>query len=391
MHQIELPVCVVDDDPSVREAVANLLRSEGLRVEIFASPEELLVAVREGLDFRESTIDGSTEPIADLDPDIIGTSAGLQSVLQRVSIVAPTESTVLILGETGVGKELIARHVHRCSRRKAGPLIHVNCASIPKDLFESEFFGHMKGAFTGAVRDRAGRFEVAHGGTLFLDEVGEIPLDLQSKLLRALQEKQYERIGDDKTRHVDVRIIAATNRDLLREVEAGRFRKDLYYRLNIFPVTVPSLRERPEDIPFLARHFVDLASKELGCRKPRLTASALIRLQAYDWPGNIRELRNVVESAVILARGGLLDFTLPISDASPAILPRPQEGEAEFITEFEWQRRERENLLAVLSKTDWKIGGPNGAAELLGVKPTTLTSRVKKMGLKRSREALPQG
>jgi transcriptional regulator with GAF, ATPase, and Fis domain len=318
----------------------------------------------------------------------VGESRALRAILSRIQIVAPTDSTVLILGETGTGKELVAKEIHRRSRRAEKPLIRVNCASIPKELYESEFFGHVKGAFTGAFKDRVGRFEAANGGTLFLDEVGEIPLDLQNKLLRALQEKQYERVGDDRTRRVDVRIVAATHRDLRAEVAAGRFREDLYYRLNVFPVEVAPLRERPEDIPLLARHFIDVVVREVSCAKPRLTTAGVAMLRNYDWPGNIRELRNVIERAVILARGGAVEFDLPIVVTAPQSAPPPTADvqEPEFLTEPEMQRRERENLLVVLEKTRWKIKGPDGAAELLGVKPTTLLSRIKKMGLQRGQE-----
>jgi transcriptional regulator with GAF, ATPase, and Fis domain len=302
-------------------------------------------------------------------------------------MVAPTDATVLILGETGTGKELIARELHRRSRRKDKPLVPVNCSCIPKDLYESEFFGHAKGAFTSAVKDRVGRFEAAAGGTLFLDEIGEIPLELQSKLLRVLQEKCYERVGEEKTRRADVRIVAATNRDLKKEVAAGRFREDLYYRLNVFPMKLSPLRDRPEDIPLLAAHFVELSLKELGCPRPRLTQAGIDALQSYDWPGNIRELRNVIERAVIFARGGVLEFDLPATDSSPALTPAaPRVGDRadlEFLTDSEMQRLERENLFAVLERTGWKIKGIDGAAELLGVKPTTLISRIGKMGLKR--------
>jgi transcriptional regulator with GAF, ATPase, and Fis domain len=317
----------------------------------------------------------------------VGNSAALGQVLQQVDTVAPSDATVLILGETGTGKELIARAVHWRSRRREKSLVRVNCTSIPKELFESEFFGHARGAFTGAIKDRAGRFEVATGGTLFLDEVSEIPLELQSKLLRVLQEKSYERVGEDKTRRADVRIVAATNRDLKKEVAAGRFREDLYYRLNVFPVRVASLRERKEDIPLLAAHFVDLLVKELGCPKPRLTRTAVEALLDYDWPGNIRELRNVIERAVIFARGGALQFDVPGTDSAidqadfeASSLNR---AEPEYLTESEFRRRERENIFAVLQKAGWKIRGVDGAAELLGVKPTTLISRIEKMGLKR--------
>jgi transcriptional regulator with GAF, ATPase, and Fis domain len=309
-------------------------------------------------------------------------------------MVAPTDSTVLIQGETGTGKELVAREIHKMSRRKDQPLVRVNCASIPKELYESEFFGHVRGAFTGAIKDRIGRFEAAHGGTLFLDEIGEIPLDLQSKLLRALQEKQYERVGDEKTKRADVRIVAATNRNLKEEVEAGRFREDLYYRLNVFPVHVAPLRERREDIPLLAKYFVEMLARELKCPKPRLTEAGVVRLQNYDWPGNIRELRNVIERAIIVAEGKALEFDLPLMMVAPmSSLPVFECGETpqpEFLTEPEIQRRERENLYVVLNKTGWKIKGADGAAELLGVKPTTLISRIKKMGLKRD-TGLTQG
>jgi len=322
--------------------------------------------------------------------DIIGPSAPMRLVVSKIDVVAPIDATVLILGETGTGKELVAHEIHHRSRRKDRPMIRVNCASVPRDLYESEFFGHTRGAFTGAIKDRAGRFEAADGGTLFLDEIAEVPLDLQSKLLRVLQEKRYERVGEDKTRSVDVRIIAATNRDLKQEVEAGRFRGDLFYRLNVFPIQVSPLRERREDIPLLAQHFVELSVKELQCPRPRLTRSGVVKLQNYDWPGNVRELRNVIDRAVILARGRALEFDLPITHSSPATIPSiPKEDpgtETPILTELELRSRERDNLLAALNKTGWKIQGPDGAAELLGVKPTTLMSRIKKMGLKQPKQ-----
>src|ERR1700751_8715 len=319
--------------------------------------------------------------------EIVGESAALRQVLKEIELVAPSDATVLILGETGTGKELIAQAVHQRSRRRDRTLVRVNCTSIPKELFESEFFGHAKGAFTGAIRDRAGRFEAAAGGTLCLDEVGEIPLELQSKLLRVLQEKSYERVGEEKTRRADVRIVAATNRNLKKEVAAGRFREDLYYRLNVFPLRVATLRERQEDIPLLAKHFVELLVKELGCPKPRLTRAGVETLQGHDWPGNIRELRNVVERAVLFAQGGPLVYDVPGTGTSvdlPSLEPRNVlQAEAEFLTESEMRRRERENLFAVLQKAGWKVKGVNGAAELLGVKPTTLFARIEKLGLKR--------
>ena len=326
---------------------------------------------------------------ADSDSEIIGQSPVRRQIMRQIEVVAPTDATVLILGETGTGKELIARELHRRGRRKDKPLVRVNCASIPKELYESEFFGHARGAFTSAVRDRVGRFEAAAGGTLFLDEIGEIPLELQSKLLRVLQEKCYERVGEDRTRRSDVRIVVATNRDLKKEVAAGRFREDLYYRLNVFPINVAPLRQRKEDIPLLAAHFVELAVKELGCVRPRLTRASIETLQNYDWPGNVRELRNVIERSAIFAQGGALEFDLPIARTdSTRLEPVDRDGvmgvEQEFLTDAEMRRRERENLFAVLQKTGWKIKGVDGAAELLGVKPTTLISRIEKMGLKRS-------
>jgi transcriptional regulator with GAF, ATPase, and Fis domain len=319
--------------------------------------------------------------------ELVGQSPALRQIVNQIDLVAATEASVLVWGETGTGKELVAREIHNRSRRKDKPLVRVNCASIPKELFESEFFGHTRGAFTGAIKDRAGRFEAAEGGTIFLDEIGEVPLDLQSKLLRVLQEKRYERVGEDRTRLADVRIIGATNRDLKKEVAAGRFREDLYYRLNVFPIQVTPLRERVEDIPLLAKHFIELSVKELRCAKPRLTRAGAVKLQNYNWPGNIRELRNVIERAVIVSRGGALDFDLPVPDSPPAaphFAPQAADAnEPEILTEPEMQRRERENLLAALTKTNWKIRGADGAAELLGLKPTTLVTRMQKMGLKR--------
>ena len=319
--------------------------------------------------------------------DLVGGSAALGQIISQIDLVAPTDASVLILGETGTGKELVAHEIHRRSRRQGAPLIRVNCASIPHELFESEFFGHVKGAFTGAIRDRIGRFEAAEGGTLLLDEIGEVPLDLQGKLLRALQEKRYERVGDDRTRLADARIIAATNRDLKKEAAAGRFREDLYYRLNVFPIHVAPLRERKDDLVALAQHFIALTVKELRCPPPRLVRAGIASLQSYDWPGNIRELRNVIERSVILARGGVLDFDLPIgADASPPATPTARAEQAEpppFLTEVEIEQRTRANLLAILEHTNWKVKGRDGAAEILGVNPTTLLSRMKTMGLKR--------
>ncbi len=316
--------------------------------------------------------------------EMIGRSPALLRTQSQIEMVAPTDATVLILGESGSGKELVAREIHARSARASRPLVKVNCAAVPRDLFESEFFGHVRGAFTGAVRDRPGRFESSDGGSLFLDEVGEIPLELQGKLLRVLQDKTFERVGEERTRRVDVRLIAATNRDLGREVAAGRFREDLFYRLNVFPMEVAPLRRRREDIRPLAFHLLESAARRLNLPKPPLSRTALAELERYDWPGNIRELANVLERAVITWRGGRLRFDLPERSGSPRP-PVPEvrdEPSDEILTEDEMRRLERENLRKALRRTGWKIFGPGGAAELLDVPPTTLASRVKRFGLR---------
>ena len=312
----------------------------------------------------------------------------MQQIVSQIDMVAPTGASVLI-----TAKRAPARSWSRTRSTAGVPgVTGRSFGSIAprsrRSSSRANSSGTCRGAFTGAIKDRAGRFETADGGTLFLDEIGEVPLDLQSKLLRVLQEKRYERVGEDRTRRADVRIIGATNRDLKKEAAAGRFREDLYYRLSVFPIQVAPLRDRKEDIPLLAKHFVDLSVRELGSQKPRLTRAGVVQLQSYDWPGNIRELRNVIDRAVILARGGALEFDLPNDKfaAKPAEggpEPAPAEGDPGYCTEAEMLRRERDNLLAVLEKSGWKIKGEKGAAELLGVKPTTLISRIKKLGLTR--------
>jgi DNA-binding NtrC family response regulator len=313
---------------------------------------------------------------------MIGSSEAMRHVYEQIELVAPTEAAVLVLGESGTGKELLAQALHDQSRRSAAPLIRVNCAAIPRELFESEFFGHVKGAFTGAFKDRAGRFELANGGTLFLDEIGEIPLELQGKLLRVLQEGTFERIGDDKTRKADVRIIAATNRNLQEAVSKGSFRQDLFYRLSVFPLTLPPLRERREDIPALVRHFVAIWARRVGVNSPEISDAMLTPLLHYTWPGNIRELQNEVERAMILAGGGAPRFTLP----KTIDLPREESEQARparIIPETEWETLQRENMIRALRETKWRVDGPGGAAELLGVRPTTLRSRIKTAGIER--------
>jgi transcriptional regulator with GAF, ATPase, and Fis domain len=317
---------------------------------------------------------------------IVGNSPALRRLLPQVELVAPTDATVLILGESGSGKELFAREIHQRSRRAERPLITVNCSAIPHEVFESEFFGHVRGAFTGAVRDRPGRFQLAHGGTIFLDEVGDIPLDLQPKLLRVLQEGQYERVGEDATRNVNVRVIAATNRDLSVDVNAGRFREDLYYRLSVFPLQIPPLRDRRDDIPRLATHLVALAAKKLGLSAPRISEQQCEQLQRYDWPGNVRELQNLIERAVILSRDGTLNLdTAWLPQAATGRLRTPTTlPSSEIVSDREWRRRERENLETALKRAGGRIYGRNGAAELLGIKPTTLQSRLRALGIRAS-------
>lgn len=314
--------------------------------------------------------------------EIIGESPALRRTLAQIEAVAKTTTSVLILGESGVGKEMVARAIHANSARADKPLVKVNCASVPKDLFESEFFGHVRGSFTGAHRDRVGRLHLASGGTLFLDEVGEIPLDLQGKLLRALQEQEFERVGDDKTIKVDVRIVAATNRDLKAEVEAGRFRMDLYYRLSIFPVEVPPLRERIEDIGLLAMQFLRNICQEFDRDLLKLTRQQLDQLNSYSWPGNIRELKNIIERAVILTKGHKLRLDLAMPDyihrdnLVNQLPVRPAE-ETMLLTDTDFRELEKMNMIAVLKSTNWRISGTDGAAELLGVKPSTLAYRMK--------------
>jgi formate hydrogenlyase transcriptional activator len=320
--------------------------------------------------------------------DIVGKSPALQTILRQIEMVAPTDASSLITGESGTGKELIAYEIHNRSPRSRQAMVRVNCASIPRELYESEFFGHIQGAFTGAVRDRIGRFDLANQGTLFLDEIGEIPLDLQSKLLRVLQEGTFERVGDEKTRNVDVRIIAASNRDLKVEVERGNFREDLYYRLNVFPIHVPPLRKRVEDIPLLTAYFLKLASKKFKKPEPTLTQANVFQLTHYDWPGNVRELQNIIERAVIISQKGKLKFDLPKTQKEPKRfvelnLDKNDYRDQKVLTFDEIKMLEFENILKALGETGWKIFGNDGAAQLLDTPPTTLISRMKKLNLRK--------
>ena len=314
--------------------------------------------------------------------DIIGGSSGLRKVMHQVQLVAPTDATVLVTGESGTGKELIARAIHEQSARSERALVTLNCSAVPEGLFESEFFGHVKGAFTGALKDKPGRFELADGGTLFLDEIGEVPLAMQAKLLRVLQEQELERLGDTRTRKVDVRVIAATNRDLKKEVDEGRFREDLFYRLSVFPIVVLPLRERRDDIGPLVAHFIRQSARRMNRPEPQISKTAFDQLAAYHWPGNVRELQNTVERAIISWREGPLTFDLPASrpyknsgeEAKPA-------AKTAVLTLDELKRQEREAIINALIQANGKVSGARGAAELLGMKPSTLASRISSMSI----------
>jgi DNA-binding NtrC family response regulator len=339
--------------------------------------DDLLAAVRRAVSSRFPARVGGPLPRIG---GIVGESEALQAVLQQIELVADTDATVLITGESGTGKDLVARAIHERSRRHNAPLVRVNCGSIPESLFESELFGHVKGAFTGALADRTGRFGAAQGGTLMLDEIGEVPLTMQPKLLHVLQEKAFERVGETRTRTIDVRIVAATNRDLAAEVEAGRFRSDLFYRLNVFPIENPSLRDRREDIPLLAEHFIRASARRLNREPPRLTEATLRQLTTRDWPGNIRELENVIERAMILARDGQLCF-----EAGPAVAmqsPSSTSSSLPSLSRAAMDKHQRDAIVAALERTGGRVSGPRGAAELLGMKASTLFSRMSVLGLR---------
>jgi DNA-binding NtrC family response regulator len=446
MNRENALVFVVDDDPSVREALESLLCSVGLAVRTFASAQDFLSSKRlevpsclvldvhlpglSGLDLQQELakanieipiifISGAgnipmsvraikagaleflTKPFDNKElleaiqqgiahdrrarrqrqnipqrnfEEIVGSSASLKAVLKQVEIVAPTSSTVLIQGETGTGKELIARAIHNISSRSNRPFVKINCAAIPSALLESELFGHEKGAFTGAVAQQMGRFELANEGTLFLDEVGDIPLELQPKLLRVLQEKEFERLGGTRTRRVDVRLVAATNRNLAEMVIAKQFREDLYFRLNVFPIVTPPLRERVEDIPLLVRHYVDTYAQRMNKPINTVPEDVMEGLCQYHWPGNIRELQNFIERSVVLSSGTLL--RPPFADLERSSHKTP----ATFGTLDDAERR---HILEALEDTNWVIGGLKGAASQLGLKRTTLLSKMERLGISR--------
>jgi formate hydrogenlyase transcriptional activator len=311
---------------------------------------------------------------------IIGNSAALESVLAQVEQVAPTDSTVLIEGETGTGKELIAHAIHNASQRYGRAFIKLNCAAIPLDLLESELFGHEKGAFTGAIAQKVGRFEMADNGTLFLDEVGDIPPALQPKLLRVLQEQEFERLGSGRTHKVDVRLVAATNRNLGKMIARGQFRSDLYYRLNVFPILLPALRERREDIPALVTHFVKLFSRRMGKQVDSIPTETMAAFQWYSWPGNIRELQNLVERSVILSRDGVLPNPLHKRQTSAIIFSSNAQPS---LSSMNWEDSDRALVVEMLEQTGWIVGGPRGAAAKLGLKRTTLLAKMKRLGISR--------
>jgi transcriptional regulator with GAF, ATPase, and Fis domain len=306
--------------------------------------------------------------------EIIGYSPALQSVLMEVERVAPTDSTVLVLGETGTGKELIANAVHNLSARRGRPFVKLNCAAIPFDLLESELFGHEKGAFTGALTQKIGRFEMADTGTLFLDEIGDIPLALQPKLLRVLQQQEFERLGSGKTHRINIRLIAATHRDLTEMVRRKEFRSDLYYRINVYPLVLPPLRERRQDIPQLVLHFVEIFARRMGKQIDHVPKETLEAFTSYSWPGNVRELQNLIERAVIQSDDGVLRNPLPLSDTSPVTVPPAPR------TYWDSQRA---LILQALRATRWVVGGPHGAAVRLGLKRTTLVAIMKRLGISR--------
>ena len=342
--------------------------------------EDLLDAIQQGIGRNQQAQKQRDDIASHKFGDIVGTSAALRNVLNQVEVVAPTDSTVLLLGETGTGKEIIARAILNVSSRSNRPFVKLNCAAIPSGLLESELFGHEKGAFTGAVSQKIGRFELANGGTLFLDEVGDIPLELQPKLLRVLQEQEFERLGSTRTIRVDVRLIAATNRDLAQMASEKHFREDLYFRLNVFPIRIPPLRERHGDVELLVRHYVDKYAQRMNKRIDSIPQETMAALGSYFWPGNIRELQNLIERSVILTAGNILQVQLDDLQQSTPI-SSPMAGTLEDV--------ERQRILEALQESGAVIGGRNGAAVRLGLKRTTLLSKMQKLGIARNTNYTP--
>jgi len=365
--QVSTQVAIALDN-SMAWGKINDLKSQLVREKVYLEDE-----IRSELHFRE----------------IVGKTKALREILQQVEVVAPTDSTVLIYGETGTGKEAIARAIHDLSGRKAKAFVKLNCAALPTGLMESELFGHEKGAFTGAIAQRIGRFELANGGSVFLDEVGEIPLEVQPKLLRVLQEREFERLGGSKTFRTDARLIAATNRDLEAMAGEQKFRSDLYYRLNVFPIRVPPLRERADDIPLLVRHFVQQFGRRMGKTIETIPSETMDALVRYHWPGNIRELQNVVERAVILTPGSVLNVAVGELTSRPTQSPAPGSGTQKDMQSL-LDQTERRHIIRALEETNWVIAGPNGAAARLGMKRSTLHARMQKLGVQITRSGPSQ-
>jgi transcriptional regulator with GAF, ATPase, and Fis domain len=367
----------------IGEILAGALDRKRRDAQLLAHLEEIR-GLRDRLEEENVSLREEVKATHDFE-EIVGQSAALNQVLARLSHVAPTDVAVLLLGETGTGKELLARALHERSPRSARPFLRVNCAAIPASLIESELFGHEKGAFTGAMAARAGRFEAAHGGSIFLDEIGELGVDVQAKLLRVLQDGTFERVGSSRTLRSDTRVIAATNRDLERAMAEGRFREDLYYRLNVFPIRLPPLRDRREDIPLLVWSMINRRQRALGRRISDVPRRAMQALTAYDWPGNVRELENVIERALVLSRGATLQVEDPGGTATTATgAPAP-------FTPRRLDAVERDHILAVLERCGWRVNGTGNAAEVLGLHPNTLRFRMKKLGISRPRLAVPPG
>jgi DNA-binding NtrC family response regulator len=377
-----LPIILIPRESSEMLAIGALRAGVTDYLRPPAGLDELLASVRRCLDDQTPQSGGQAAAARSTMPDpprMIGRSRSVQSILGSIAKAASTESTALITGETGTGKELVAKLIHYHSGRRSKPLVCINCAAIPDTLLESELFGYERGAFTGAHTSQAGRFELANGGTVFLDEIGELPLELQPKILRVLQEGQVERLGAGRTTRVDVRVVTATNRNLNEEVRSGRFRRDLFYRLNVFPITLPTLRERRDDLPALVRYLVDRLGRDLGKPIVHITPGTYQALERYDWPGNIRELENVLQQAIIVSHEGVLDLSAFVGESMQVeTSPRTPPNGSRSLVDVE-----RDHIQLVLETVGWRIEGVAGAAQVLGLRPSTLRTRMRKLGIQR--------